>query len=1267
MTRTRTIIGLVVLLLITLLATSFAAAEGGCCVEQQTDSTSSYVARCVDEGELSIYNYQASADFCLGGDWRPDTACNALPIKCTTGCCCGEKGGYWETLKSACIKPDTFYVGEADCASICDPTSEKFNVTGIVHGPDNTPLPNINVTIDIPSILQVTNSTGEFRFEDVPGGNNILTANNETCEVIHYFYIRKNVDNINLTLECSSTGTGTGECQPQWDCTYNDDTTCGSRYDNCIDNSGCTQLSYTNYYPGRQLPFKPCPLITTTCVNDGTVDEDNGENCDNYEGTVRFGTDVNQLCSDYGNYVGEDQVSCTNCRVDTTNCEICPQAPAAYCTEQQCQECETVCGDLCTQYDCLDQKPVFTKNDISFPEGEDNVGITWNFPPNCLDNVQSFTIQRCTGSDCGEDDMSGNIRLDRHNQKNVFSTTTGTHYYKITGLEPETTYCFRIVANIKEGDMTAITNSGEFHCKTTGITECMQQHPAKMCDDDTNTIVECDENNLFADISSCDDLTCYDSEETGNAVCADSTACDQCNGLFGMYSYLSSKNPFSIPFFDAEEANTYPLRCDSTRIINPTDNIGNYLPLCQQTKSPTTADKLSPCDEVNSCYDYTTKNSCVNDYCHSFNNGACKWNEFPAKESFSSLSAQTGLGVCVPKDQEAVQECGRCNEDNNVLPACTQTLCYLYNSTPNGCLFKKTSAYTGECISKAESSCNSYGSEAECEGKEPYELDVTYNKETMHEDERISGTNKRLVTSNDHFKFGTCQWVNNSARSYCIKNADAYVMDSHNPRDDCGSVRDDYPACDHDFEPPVTTLTLIDAKDQPWEKDYPVYSAKELFTYDVTDNLLPREALDTWFGLATTGKNAYPDTDYETFIQNLSKKNGVYNITYYSADASKNLELTNWTKLGLDNTPPVNVSFSVAQSWFRIAEDEYRTNATITHDYTDPHGPISCNTTLNSGISLNLGGDRNFQSVTSGATLTNNYYGLPDDTYTFTATCTDHPFLNNSITYNKYFVVEADKSITDPQPTDRPSPSVYTTRDSPLDINISIKTETKVQYCKYVDAETSNKPLNSDSGKNFTINNTNLQHNDTLHFNDTSPSMSSIHFYHVGCNFTSGNVTQGNRADMIKFSIDNSAPETTLLNAVTGENYNETTRFYTEQVELTFARTDDVEDLLMYTASGVVYYNGTAGVQATYYCRNDNEAPRSCSPFRKWLGEMIEINDTNIDDGHVLHYYSVDTVGNVEKEHQQPIYVKNLDVLITGVRVCTSDNVCYTETNPVVT
>ncbi len=254
----------------------------------------------------------------------------------------------------------------------------------------------------------------------------------------------------------------------------------------------------------------------------------------------------------------------------------------------------------------------------------------------------------------------------------------------------------------------------------------------------------------------------------GNAICKDAGICSvQSQGA----------DPFGLYF--TRDA------CYGTD--EPEVGTSNF---CYFDSSLTVVNSCQVCTEVQSCFDYNSKdacqiNNCLTSECQWVNSGEHKIVDysliFPELEIPPQTTEETGKGYCVPQDYEG-DSCSSCGPESDLFSNnfCTAEVC-----TSLGSCFSDSQLTS--CVScpeqpSLEANCYTYQTELEC----------TNNNQGL---EIING---QVIHSEDSCNWNRCAWVGseNGAGS-CVKDGD------NNEIDDCSEFAiTEQDACKADLIPP---------------------------------------------------------------------------------------------------------------------------------------------------------------------------------------------------------------------------------------------------------------------------------------------------------------------------------------------------------------------------------------------------------------------------------------------------------------------------------
>ncbi len=1220
------------LLLIVFLTALFSAAfvSAGCClIGSQFDESGQIIAPL----PLTCSAYSAgmplTQELCEEGFGTWDEAeCVDLEVAggvCEKGCCCLDNKAYGDDPQQqiaqyACFAPAIFSPFEEGktCVEICGETQATtyYALTGTVLYEDGgSAVDDAEVTLSkrtgvFTQRVATTAGDGLFSFvnlESAPDYRVTVLATNpagQNCQGASDTDITLTTD-VDVIIELTCTDDPIiPPCIPDWYCSYTTSPECGRPYDECVDNLACGIP-----YPGT---FPEGPSCGSATCN-GALEP--GELCD---GTEFPGTNS---CSAYGNY-NAGTVTCPDCYPDTSGCTNCPPDPNPNsCSTTQCEQCPNCASNaMCTTTEeCNDVLPVFTGDSPQHVPEEPTLVLYWTYATNCAHEVNGITITRTA------DDGEPNILVYESYQNDL---NDGSLSYRDEGLTAGVRYCYEVSMLVEQDGNIEPKTTTTSYCAPLGDEECLEEHAEELCvlagDCPADvTCVEgdswrarCDNTNQRILLTGndgpffCGTNACLGPSNNGKTVCANTEVCDSCSGLYGMYSYLNFDSATSFDVNFVEFPGEDPLPADCYDFVNPDEQ-----PLCFSANKQTIVDTLNKCDLVSSCYDYTSSVECASDPCEQIQGYNCQWEPFA-----TTLGQQTGLGVCVPQ-VAGRQECDRCDKDNGILPACTGDLCDAYSARDDTGLLDGGRCYyalsSGTCGSETDMGCEGYNDEPDCIGVEANEQNVSVVVEYDDNDLRVSGSNTK-TPSHDLFNFGACMWVGGAKP--CVKNTDNYL--DKFLRTDCAAFTEsaDIKRCQSDFEPPRTIIQLVNETNQPFSANYPAYSTKNLvFDHSAIDNEYEPSTLQTFYILRARGATGYPSRTYEELTTaSFPPVVALFEIAYFSQDPALNLEPIRTTPIILDTLPPY-LTITDEKAPFLYAEDDYRTNVTVTWSVTEDHGPVECTRLLarqieQDGTFINDPVDEEvitIQSALSPQTFVETFNYLEDGKYVVALTCNDNPFLNNEQETLLDIELNADQSITNPFP--------YKGKFSQAqDLTISIETDRPAQ-CYYTD-QTSRDVATTDDA--FTQSTDKLRHTAQV-----TGLGQGVQVYAVACEFEHrpGTLKQGSEADKILFSIDMTAPSTELINTITGEAYGDNEP-WADSVQLGLNCTDNNPNLWAGTS-----WDGNFGPATVHYCISDEETS-NCEPYEEV--DALPIPTVRFDKsdsiGKHLYYYCVDQGGNQE-------------------------------------
>ncbi|MEA3430477.1 MAG: carboxypeptidase-like regulatory domain-containing protein, partial [Nanoarchaeota archaeon] len=793
------------------------------------------------------------------------------------------------------------------------------------------------------------------------------------------------------------------------------------------------------------------------------------------------------IFTDFGFNASGDAVECIRpgesreCHVKSWSCgdgvihpyfEQCEDGVVgSQCSDAECNDITCKCPPGCTA------EQYTADLDILLMPASYNVSLNWDSV--CLPS--SYTVYR-----------NGEVILQSSQVKEFIDDSP-----KDSG----TLYCYQVKSYYTIDGIPGSRVSSPLECITTGDDICSQETSDQFCNG--NTRVRCGDDNRLEDIENCDTkekitdetYVCTGPDNDDLTECQFQSKCDECNDVLGLFWRQGRTKIFDILF--------------------PCENIVT----CYTDFSDTSVDKYYSCTDVNTCYDYRSKDACQQNRCTTemdANPFGCEWLE--------SSYNETGHGVCRPIDSTK-HDCSRCNEPYNaIFGDCNREICGLYGN----CYYDYiplNQEYA--CRSMSEIDCEDYDTSEDCSGGTNVVVDVDYDymfydpnippppAECMSEisylfpspcvNQKIYGTNEILQRSDDFFGFGLCEWENGG----CFKDADNKTNIGRTSEGvDLGDCFVDH-VCRHDFEPPMTLFDIP-----------PVAGKNFVLDYFVSDNIFESQDIVTYYTIVPKNVVEYPMTRASAGQISLNDGNVTvsndYTIYYFSEDKSHNLEQVKSFDLFIDTQPP-EISIETIEEPF-VVGGVYYTNLTIVLNANDDTFPNStCMANLTSGGQVIPNGfwlDRDVGEVFS-----NKFLALPDGDYILEYWCSDA--VGNSIQGTNLTTIDADISITDPLP--------FGPINIKTGIEISVKTEEDAE-CRYSSTPV---PLG------FTL--TADQFAEMTTFTEKAPD-GKFHrtpgieilgpdnisvMYYVRCKFPDGTF-RGTASDNIKFAVDLQPPVVSL-------------------------------------------------------------------------------------------------------------------------------------------
>ncbi|MFH1770461.1 MAG: carboxypeptidase-like regulatory domain-containing protein [archaeon] len=1217
------------------------AEEYGCCCSPDLENGYDYpieIQLCQGQNDTfdnTITDGELCRDACV--DICPETSCGG-PV---SDCLCGTKQ-IGSDEKLCCAGANSEYspspVGIEQCELACE-DDLSYSITGTVKDSGGNILKNAYVRVGTGTPVR-TGDDGSYELTTKKSAALTITAEKGGCSAQTKTIENFNADFVhNFFLICDGL---TDTCtEPKTCCRLNQkcvnnagqevyslgpldcavDKFCYEGCD-CVDlpdvdevctdgcynviNAYCYNERYTYYdledpveystycnlcSPDAQCADLPCEDNQCNGVCDPNCGPDEDPDCGN---TCDF-AGIPSVCTASGFITPEDnldnlQIYCANC----WNFEYCGVEFSETCDNGQwdsnvedCEE-EVGCdpGFSCTE-SCLCEPDECMP--FGFPEIEEirmfdrtpGVLLNWVMPDDiCLEDIDKFEILRCSGANCAY--PGGYSRISN-------SLETGSRTFEDVDLEPETNYCYVVSAYYRH-------NSEEFAsmevCITTGNEECMNDQYDSFCMDGSVYYCEAGNNNQAVPGDSCSGGGyCYQGEN--GAECKGTAECDKCNSVYGMFMAFSLNN-INIDYSSIFEDRVVP--CSHLEEAS----------VCYGDTTKTSVDKFYQCSTVGNCYDYHSKNNCESYPCGQFDPGDCEWKAFQGGE-------QLGLGVCVPTDIER-QNCGLCNQDNDIFPVCTEEVCSAFGS----CYFDSEN-----CLGEGDARCDMFNNKDDCIGTPGTQFDL------YHINNRIN------TLSDDYFDLGKCKWDGSQCYRDADDNSDSWLV---NP--DCEEAEGDYFDCPKDFEAPVTSLALQPGK---------IFGASVTIGFSVEDDRQPPENLDTYFCFSyergCSDKNSteleWVDTAYQgyfimkdfEYVDDYAFNNKSIEVHYFSKDSSENLELMNLVDVVVDLKRP-SFAWNYSVDSYLLGNDVWRSDMNVTIDFDEP---VTCSIYLDEDGSAVPG-----QSALQGKRSQNfilRFYELPDsNNYKLMLECFDDHSNPTEITEIP-IVIEGDKSITNVQPDHMKFNTAAT------QITLSLET-VHPATCKY----------SADKRKYSEMEGTFETLDGKYHYKPMQFQNSEIYMFYTACEitYTGSNgqyteITEDNAGDRILFSIDNVAPTTVITRmrpAPPGEDM-DFSKFY-ESVSMLFECRD--QKLQAYGWDG----SFGCGENSLYFCEHVGDPSGTCAMGANDNSVIIDLSfQEDYSETHKYMFYSQDLGGNKETQQTRILGIDNIksDLNMTLLRI----------------
>ncbi len=871
--------------------------------------------------------------------------------------------------------------------------------------------------------------------------------------------------------------------------------------------------------------------------------------------------------------------------------------------------------------ECNTDKVAPELNEINIYEGERKLGLSWT--SHC--NPEKVTLYKC--------ENSPGVSTCDENYVNVVEDDTSA--YLDTDVREGVRYCYKVVSHFADAENNQLVQkSSETKCVGPFNDPCLDQK-GEYCFND-KTIYRCTTNsdsegpNKAKQVRACqgDREYCYGPIDE-EASCVYQSYCDECGLPFGVFSHIGTVG------WEDQFGGQLQKQCEE-------------IPLCFLDYTDTSVDAYDECADIMTCYDYKSQSACQgmpnliaegSDEDGSFNNKClprnCTWEPDPRYN-------EIGSGIC-REINETMQDCSLCDSNfhNEIYGMCDKTRCGLYGSCYYD--YKRTGENAGEylCTHKSEMSCEMYDTVEDCVGSNDLhvELDAIWeDPTTLLDDEFISsGTNEITQNSDDYLGFGVCTWGTpylGFNRNYddfddpqpnnemCYKDAD-FDRQIHQNNLDCNLDDVD---CQKDMQAPVSYV------DQPLLGCYGEYCSDianiTIFVSDYYKTSVG--GFTSYYAINPEEGFVYPkdevdytiDYEFGDYVDTTQSKN--YTVFFYSKDGSNNIEypIKNFT-IEIDPLPP-SYNISVEEVPYVVEEfedhDEWATNLTITG--TVNNEKASCNAELLKLVGALDLSKKNPLVQEYTKEWKRFYHGLSDGYYLYNVSCRDLAGNVNNTMYP--ILVDADKSITDPQPSGTIN---YT------DVTFSVLTPTNAECGYTLNSEVTSydallaENYMQNAAEYFPAPNDNLikgyKHTKSKQF-----AANELHELKIVCKSGAKN----NYQDLI-FTIDKLAPEIKVVEKGT-DNLHEL-----QQWQLTHDFALKCYDERLPDSGGKL--NGEPfGCANIYYCITAADLP-NCNDFTEVEGGYVNVPSVSEPSMQKICYYAVDKGGNSVEPVCENIYVDN--------------------------
>ncbi len=1116
-----------------------------------------------------------------------------------------------ETFQDACLNEyfgefhdvsceDVQVDGEFICRDIpIDPPADTVVVKGYVLNNHNEPYRNsATVTFGPSGGSGNTNNEGFYSVALTPDQGYAVTISSITqdcSKTISNFQLGSADLEHNFTLNCERY------CVERWDHVWEDsERNCGYRTSTLsqttedLISQGICPESVRDRVPSS---YVECPVEGVfSCTPDGHLDEAT-EECDPENGGI-FPSGQSS-CTDLG-YDGGTLICSNTCRIVEDRCFNC-STTASQCTSDMCGLCD-VCDDafVCRDFECSVESCVV---DFNVDPTHDSLGINLSWDPSgsCIDQVVGYSLRRCdagSGNTCATRPSIDSSTIVYEELPSLSPDQTS---YFDNSVEPEKKYCYELTTKVSIlGELRNRTT--DWTCATAYNEECVGRDSGSYCSGDD--IIFCGEDGLITSRPHCGaNQKCIETSE-GVAVCYDPKVCDLCSGPFGFFGVNPggySLLDFSIQVYH-EPGQNYSLNVSQCG----NDDFRRLCYMDEESRKMSSIGHYKACEEITSCYDYRTRNSCENNPCDALMAESCDWLPFEVG------GEEFGFGVCQPANPELF-ECQRC-EDMSPTGVCDEDMCNWFGGDPDRCFYNADTSRDYivnkySCMNREHVACETYNTMEQCIGMTPadsnfdfemldsgfpnfygFQANIAYDSSGN----RIGNDHAITALSQDVFGRGVCVWDLN--QNACFRDADMSRKHETTLSSDC-DWRDLECLTDTDY--PNTLVSL---------ENNGKYSATQVATmyYSVSDEVYSGTNIKTFFSVSEFG-GAYPDKKLSALtdtLQGLSP--GGYVLRYFSKDKAKNHEPVQNLHFTLIPRIEDLIDVSYTESFGYSAERHMLlTNITVRVDYdrNDVHDldrDILCNASL---VGLPDGNRLSYAvhlPKINGNPLTFRFNQLEDNDYTLTVSCVD--------AYNQFYENVTVISVENDNTIHSVSPRGETFREG-RNITLSLNTSNASDGCYYAQRR-----LNSVEQIDW-IGPMQRSSDGRHHTTVITRSHEDVYFLNTSCDFN-GERFYGNAGDMIYFAVDNTPPELTIREIeITGGRqvpYNEDA--VRENVTLRFTCNDDNDHLVF----GNMDLNFGCDENAIRYCRSYGD--ETCTPTQViTVGEDVSFGypDTYRDVGYL--------------------------------------------------